>query len=230
VLLAVAALATLPAASDAQVAARPARAERWSLDAQYLHVGSGPISRRASRSLGATLGFDLARSSGTGVSWRAEGGWMRVARENSTAQGATLGASVGVPVGRGARRGDARLTLRPGVAALLGWEEAQGETPLYDWRGLPATGYAGQTGTQGYRQPARANAAGGGVSLGAELRVSRGLSVTGSVREWLFAGDVIRADRSSTLGGLGLAIRPAAFAADAGRLWKAGLRTVGGGR
>ena len=167
----------------------------------------------------------LGRAVGRGAPTRGarvEAGWLRASRVTTQAQGVTLGMSVGLPVGlQDASDTPAprpSLTFRPGVAVLAGWAEAQETDAWYTWRGLPNTAYAGQTGTASTWRPVRGRTTGAGVSLAADLRLSRAVALTGAVREWAFTGPVIRPNRWATLAGLGLSVRPRAFAADT-RLW-----------
>lgn len=199
-------------------APHPTSHDRWTVDAQYLHVGAAPIRRHA----GASMGLTIARALGSRDPARAlqlEGGWLRASRVQTQVQGVTLGLSAGLPVG-------SSLTVRPGAAMLAGWAEAQDVTSAYDWRGMPNTADVGQSGTEQFLRPVRGRAAGAGASLGADLRLASGVSIVGSVREWMFTGAVIRPNRHATLAGVGVAVRPRAVAAGARAWWHDG-ETVG---
>lgn len=196
--------------------------DRWSVGFDYLHLGAAPIGRRAEPSMDVTLGRALGPGDPTRAT-RVEAGWLRASRVTTQAQGVTLGMSFGVPLGRRAAEerpahGPA-LTLRPGAAVLAGWAEAQDSTAFYAWRGLPNTAYAGQTGTAVAWRPVRGRTTGAGLSLGADLRLTRAVAITGSVRQWAFTGPVIRPNRHATLAGLGVAVRPRTLAADVRTLW-----------
>lgn len=196
-------------------------ADRWSVDAHNLHAGAAPIRRHAGTSMAVTLARTFGRSTPTRAP-RLEVGWLRASRVRTQAQGVTLGASLGLPIGPRAPwdTTSALLTLRPGAALLAGWAEAQTATLTYDWRGLPDTPYAGQTGTQTVWRPVRGRTTGAGLSLGADLHLTNGLSVVGSVRHWTFTGPVIRPNRQATLAGLGIAARPRALAHEARAWWR----------
>jgi hypothetical protein len=137
---------------------------------------------------------------------------MRASRITTQAQGVTLGVSMGLPVGhRPAESATLRhpvLSVRPGLALLAGWAEAQTSTGSYNWQGVPGTDHAGQTGTQDVWRPIRGRTTGAGIALGADLRVARHVAVTGSLRSWAFTGPVIRPNRRATLAGVGLAVHP----------------------
>jgi hypothetical protein len=200
---------------------RPAAGDRWTVAGEYLHLGAAPIQRRAEPSMRVALG----RALGAGHASRAvrvEAGWLRASRVTTQAQGVTLGVSAGLPVGgRATEAGDAGpvLALRPGLAVLAGWAEAQGESVWYSWRGLPGTSLEGQVGTASRYTPVRGRTTGAGVSLAADLRLTPALALTGSVQRWAFTGAVIRPNRQATLAGVGLAVRPRAFAGELHRLW-----------
>jgi hypothetical protein len=199
----------------AQAPARPA--DPWSFDAQYLQLAPTATSRDATPSLGLTLGRALGRGS---VEWRAEAGWSRAVRRGTSAQGATLGLSAGIPLG--GRLG--RLVLRPGVSALAGWAESQDSVALYAWRGEAGTPLAGTTGSQLAWSTVRGRTLAIGASLGAELRLTRSIGVAASVRQWHFGGDAASPNRDVTLAGIGMVVRPRLAAGDARRWWR-GVRS-----
>jgi hypothetical protein len=221
------AVGALPARAQRPDVRPEADTDRWTVAAEYLHVGAAPIQRRAEPSMTVTLG----RAFGAGHPSRAlrvEAGWLRASRVSTQAQGVTLGTSVGIPVGRhdasDGRAGAAALTFRPGVAVLAGWAEAQTMSPTYSWRGVPNTEYAGQTGTAVAWRPVRGRTTGAGVTLAADLRLSPATALTGAVQQWAFTGPVIRPNRQATLAGVGLTVRPRTFVADTRRWWSAGTR------
>ncbi len=187
-------------------------AGRWTAGYQFLHVGAAPIRRDAARSMSVTLGFALGRTADAPHAPRLEAGWLRASRPLTQVQGVTLGGSVGLPATR-------ELTLRPGVAVLTGWAEAQAGGTTYGWQGLPGTPYAGQTGTQPVWYPVRGRTSGASLALHADLALTPALAVTGAVQQWAFTGPVIRPNRHATLAGVGVALRPRALAREAHALW-----------
>jgi len=196
----------------------------WTFDAQYLHWNAGDVRRHATPSFEATLGRAAGDAGVAGANWRIEAGWLRAVRATTTAQGATLGLSAGIAVpGTGSRGADAspRLTVRPGIALLAGWAEAQDSTTIYDWRGLPGTAAAGTTGSEYTFSTTRGATMGVGMTLGAELRITRAIALSASARHWMFSGGVIAPNRQSTLIGLGAAMHPALLAHDVRRAWHA---------
>jgi hypothetical protein len=194
-------------------------APRWTAVATYLHLGARPIHRRAEPS----MAVGVARTLGAGDPARAvqvEAGWLRASRVTTQAQGVTAGLSVGLPLGSGAAwdaTAGPTLILRPGVAVLAGWAEAQSGEPSYSWRGLAGTPFEGQTGTESTLKPARGRTTGGGLSFAADLRLTRAIALTGSMQRWAFTGSVIRPNRQATLAGIGLAVHPGALARGARR-------------
>ena len=158
---------------------------------EWLHVGGEALHRDATQSLSLTLAHD--RPSGL----RVELGYLRAARERTNAEGAT--AAVSLPLRSG------RVTVRPGLAMLVGAAEASVDRAGYNWRDADGTI---QTGHQGRPLDSNGTTVGGGLSLGAEVRVGAGVSLAASVRQWVFSGQVLRADRASTLMGLGLSVHP----------------------
>jgi hypothetical protein len=193
--------------------------DSWALDAQYLHLGPDGTSRDATPSLAFTLARRIEVGPGArAMDWRAEAGWLRGVRGGVTAQGITLGLSAGV------RTPASRLTLRPGLALLAGWAASQDSSSLYDWRGLPETPQDGTTGTQSALSTMRTRTLGAGVALGAELRVSRALALSASIRHWRFGGRAAAADRDMTLGGIGVLVNPGELARGARRLTRATRR------
>jgi hypothetical protein len=228
--LAVVAVAALPAGAQRPDSLPHPDVDRWTVAAEYLHAGAAPIGRRAEPSMFITVGRALGAGHPS-QAVRVEGGWLRASRVTTQAQGVTLGASVGLPVGRrataGADAGTAALTLRPGAAVLAGWAEAQTTTPAYAWRGVPNTAFAGQTGTAVAWRPVRGRTTGAGVTLAADLRLSPAVALTGAVQQWAFTGPVIRPNRQATLAGVGITLRPRTLVADTRQWWREGVRPAG---
>jgi hypothetical protein len=177
------------------------------MDVQYLQLSGRPIRRDATPSLGATIGRELGRLGGSGPAWSAEVGWLRAVRSGTTAQGATVGISTGFAL---PHTGDepSRFTLRPGLALLAGWAESEDSTALYDWRGIAGSADAGTSGTERSYSTVRARTQGVGASIGAEFRLSDALALSASVRQWTFRGHAMSSNRSQTLAGVGVAVRP----------------------
>lgn len=208
------ALGVAPAHAQRSGATPHTAANRWTIAAEYLQVGAGPIHRRAEPSMSVTVGHAFGAGDPTRAA-QVTLGWLRASRVTTQAQGVTAGLSVGLPLGAGTAWSVApgpTLVVRPGFAVLAGWAEAQTQEPLYDWRGLPATSFAGQTGSEMKWQPVRGRTTGAGLSLAADLRLTRTLSLASSVQRWSFTGPVIRPNRLATLAGVGLAVHPRAFA------------------
>jgi hypothetical protein len=196
----------------AQRPAEPmAPSDPWTLDAQYLQLSSGAVARHATPSLGVVLSKSIGTSVGSNsIAWRAEAGWLRAVRQATTAQGATLGisADLGLPNEASA---PSRLIIRPGIAVLAGWAEAQDSVALYPYLGAAA----GAPGTQYSWFTTRGRTFGAGVSLGAEFRLSSAIGVSASIRQWSFSGDVVAPNRSVMLGGVGISVHPQALVRDA---------------
>ena len=165
------------------------------LSAEWLHANSGALRRAALPSY--AWGIALDRPGGV----RLEAGYLRAVRPTTTAKGMTGG--VGLTLA------DGRVTLRPGVAGLVGVAENNGDRDGYDWTGVDDTPLGGEEGHQDRPVYERGTIVGGGISLAADVRLLAGLSLTGSVRQWVFSGGVLRGDRGRTLAGLGISLRPA---------------------
>jgi len=189
----------------------------WTVDAQYLQLNSGSLARHATPSLSAVLSKSIGVGSSP-ISLRAEGGWLRAVRQATTAQGVTVGvaADLGLPNEASAL---SRLIIRPGIAVLAGWAEAQDSVALY-----PYVGGTGAPGTQFSWFTTRGRTYGAGVSLGAELRLTSAIGVSASIRHWSFSGDAIAPNRNVMLGGVGIAVHPQALVRDA-RGWLHALST-----
>ena len=167
--------------------------ETLSLSAEWLHANRGDLHRDALPSYGWSIAHD--RPNGM----RFELGYLRAARPTTTAKGVTGG--FGLRFDRG------RFSVRPGVAALVGVAETNADLGGYDWRGIEAPN-DGQDGHQGRAVYSRGTTIGGGLSLGAEYHLGAGVSLTGSVRQWLFSGPVLSSHPDRTLAGFGLSLRP----------------------
>jgi hypothetical protein len=142
-----------------------------------------------------SYGWSIAHDRPNGL--RLELGYLRAARPTTTAKGVTGGV--------GLRFDHGRLSVRPGIAALVGIAETNGDGDGYDWRGVDD---ADQEGHQARLVYARGTTVGGGVGVGAELRLGAGVSLTGSVRQWVFSGSELSANRDRTLAGFGLSLNP----------------------
>lgn len=223
---ALATLATLASPAAAQPGA-PAP-DRWTLRADWLHAGAAPLVRDAAPGAGLVAGRefgDAARVAG-GATWRVEAGWQRVARRPTTAKGATVALSRGFVVGR--RADDLAgagalpwLVVRPGVAAMVGRAESQAADPLYAWRGLPGTAWAGTSGTERVPVARRTGTVGAAATLALELPLTGGLALGGSLSGWRWnAAEVLGASRSLAVGGVGLVVRPRRGAHDARWWWR----------
>jgi hypothetical protein len=160
---------------------------------EWVHVGGEGLHRDASQSMTLILAHD--RPNGL----RLELGYLRVARSASNAEGLTAG--VGFPVRTG------RLTLRPGLSMLVGAAEAGVDQGGYNWQGTDGA-FQGQTGNQGRPLDANGTTVGGGLSLSGEYPLLAGISLSASVRQWLFSGSIISSNRAPTLAGLGLSVNP----------------------
>lgn len=196
-----AAIGLVAAAGEAQgqqAAAAAVPFGAYVASAEWLHGNSGALHRDALPSYGWSLGVD--RPAGL----RLEAGYLRVARPTTTAKGFMAGA------GWNFVRGP--VTVRPGVSTLIGVAETNAASDGYDWRGLDETPYEGSEGHQGRQRYERGTTVGAGLNLAADLHLVAGLSLTGSVRQWLFSGDVLSGNRDRTLAGLGLSVRPGVVA------------------
>lgn len=177
------------------VAPSSARAQRLAVGVEWLQAGAGPLHRRALPSLAASVRHDVRRG-------QLELGWLRAARPNTTAQGATAGIAAPLTAGR--------LTLRPGVAALVGRATSTADSGGYHWWASRDTA---PTAVDYRARPrlTRGTTVGAGAALAADVRLGAGVAMTGSVRAWRFSGDVLGADRSPVLGGVGVSVRPGAW-------------------
>jgi hypothetical protein len=134
----------------------------------------------------------------------------------TTAQGVTLGLSTGLRTTAGAR-----FVLRPAIALMAGWAESQDSSALYDWRGVPGTPDAFTSGTQYTFTTLRGRTYGAGLMLGGEVRLTRAVRLSASLRHWQFTGDAAAANRRMTLAGVGVVAQPATLVREARRWWHA---------
>ena len=189
----------------------------WSADLQYLQLSPNAGGRQATPSLGVTLGRTLADGATAGrMDWRAEAGWSRAVRGATTAQGVTLGMSAGLRTSE-----NARFVLRPAIALMAGWAESQDSSALYDWRGVPGTADAGTSGTQYSWSTLRGRTFGAGVIVGGELRLTRAVRLSASLRHWGFTGGAAAPNRRMTLAGIGIVAQPVTMVREARRWWHA---------
>jgi hypothetical protein len=165
--------------------------ETLTVSAEWLHANSGPLHRDALPSYGWSIAHD--RPNGL----RLELGYLRAARPTTTAKGVTAGV--------GLRFDHGRFSVRPGIAALVGIAETNGDRDGYDWRDVDDVD---QEGHQARLVYARGTTVGGGVGVGAEFRLGAGVSLTGSVRQWVFSGSELSGKRGRTLAGVGLSLNP----------------------
>ena len=197
----VAAQADAPRAADTLAVAPAARVSRGHVAAEWLQAGAGPIPRPARPRRAGACARPFAGGPLAGAA-RARGG-RRAGRPTTTAEGVTAGLAWGATAGP--------LTVRPGFAVLAGRAISTVDSGGYDWRGI-APPYLGQTGYQDRPRLTRGATVGAGLQLGADVALVRDLHLTGSLRQWTFSGDVIRANRSPFLAGVGRAVdrtRPA---------------------
>lgn len=195
-----------PAPAVVPIVRPPSFLSRVTFAGEWAHLGAGPVSRpdapyTAARSLVGTASVNLGPV--TAPRLRLDLGWVRGVRSPSTSQGVTAGASLPFTI---AGTND-RVHLYPGVAAAAGWSESQGDTWRYDWRGIAGTTAAGQAGTQTAPAIARSAMTGFGMHVAGDVALTRGVALTGSVRQWAFRGRAA-ADSHMLLAGIGLALRP----------------------
>jgi hypothetical protein len=186
-------LLAMAGSAQAQHPVRPAAPdwETLTVSAEWLQANSGPLHRDALPSYGWSIAHD--RPNGL----RLELGYLRAARPTTTAKGVTAGA--------GLRFDHGRFSVRPGIAALVGVAETNADRDGYDWRGV---GDPDQEGHQARFVYARGTTVGGGIGVGAEFRLGAGVSLTGSLRQWVFSGSVLSGNRGRTLTGIGLSLNP----------------------
>jgi hypothetical protein len=182
----------LPAAAPlhAQSAGNGSLGPISSVSSEWLQLNDRSMNRNGSPSSATTIGHDLA----TGL--RFELGYLRAARNESSAKGITGGLSIPLSY--------RRLTLRPGASVLVGQAQAVSDAGGYFYTS-PATGQAAY---QPRMQYSRGSTVGMIGTLGAELQIGAGVSATGSIREATFSGTVLAGNRSRTLSGFGLSVRP----------------------
>ena len=177
---------------------------RLTVAGEWAHLGAGPVSRpddphTAARSLVGTA--SVALGSVTAPRVRLDLGWVRGVRSPSTSQGVTAGASLPVSLLGG------RAHLYPGIAAAAGWSESQGATWRYNWRGLDGTADAGQFGVHTAPVIVRSTMTGFGMHVAGDVPLTRGIALSGSLRQWAFRGRAA-ADSHMLLAGIGLAFHP----------------------
>ena len=177
---------------------------RVTVAGEWAHLGAGPVSRpddphTATRSLVGTA--SVALGSVTAPRMRLDLGWLRGVRSPSTSQGVTAGASLPMSVLGG------HAHLYPGIAAVAGWSESQDATYGYEWRGVAGTAAAGQFGVHTTPTILRSTMTGFGLHIVGDVPLTRGLALSGSLRQWAFRGRAA-ADSHMLLAGVGVAFRP----------------------
>ena len=187
--LAVPALLALAAPARAQKAASGSFGPISAVSADWLHLNGGEMYRNGSPSTAWGVAHDFRSN------LRFELGYLRVARNESSAKGATAGVSIPISYHR--------LTVRPGVMLLAGTAQATRDSGGYYF-----TTPTGQTGYQPSMRYSRGTTIGAIASLSAEIRLTAGVSATASIRQAGFSGDVLYDARFRTLAGFGLTVRP----------------------
>jgi len=182
-------LLSLAAPARAQKAASGSFGPISAVSADWLHLNGGRMDRDGSQSTAWSLAHDFDNS------LRFELGYLRVARNESSAKGATAGVSIPISYNR--------LTVRPGVMLLAGTAQATRDSGGYYF-----TTPTGQTGYQPSMRYSRGTTIGAIASISAEIRLTAGVSATASIRQAGFSGDVLSDDRFRTLAGFGLTVRP----------------------
>jgi hypothetical protein len=126
--------------------------------------------------------------------WAVDAGWLRIARNLSTVQGAFV--SFGVPLTWG------RLLAVPSIGAFGGQAQRSVDSTGYDFVG--PNGVIGHTPRYSF---SKSGSAGGGVGLTLEVPVYRAVALRASGSEWYFSGATLEGDRARTLVGVGLSVR-----------------------
>ncbi len=153
----------------------------------WLQANALPLDRDAMHSGALTIA--LRRQT-----WSLEAGWLRVARELSTVQGATFS------VGRLLHWSGALVI--PSIGVFGGKGEASRDSTGYDF-----VDSQGITGHQPRYSYSSASAFGGSAGLAVEYPVYRALSARARVAQWFFSGAPLEGDRARTLVGAGLSLR-----------------------
>ena len=181
-------------AQSQSAAMTPSLGPLTAVSAEWLQIGTGSLYRNVTPSLAITVAHDHLNG------LRLEVGYLRAVRRLSTVNGATGGISMPLTHGR--------LTVRPGIGALVGRAVTAVDEGGYAWQS--DTPDSTETGYQSHRRYMRETTVGGAVNLSAELQVIRALAITASIRQWIFTGDAIRQNRTPMLAGLGLSFHPGA--------------------
>jgi hypothetical protein len=187
--LSLAVLVSPPCTVHAQQAASGSVGPISAISADWMHVNDGAMRRDGSQSAAWSLAHDF------GSRLRFELGYLRAAREESSAKGATAGISFPMSFHR--------VTIRPGATLLAGVAQASRDSGGYYY-----TNSGGQTSYQPRMRYTRGSTVGAIASLGAEFRLTAGFSATATIRQAGFSGDVLDGDRLRTLAGFGLSVRP----------------------
>jgi hypothetical protein len=154
---------------------------------EWLQATAMPLDREALHS----MAFDLSWRQ---TSWQLTGGWLRIARDLSSVQGATLGA--------GALLHWKQILFIPSLSLFGGESYASRDTTGYDFVGTG--GVIGHVPRYDYSS---AFSMGGGVGLNIEFPIYRMVAGRVSASHWLFSGHPLENDRQRTNVGAGLSIR-----------------------
>jgi hypothetical protein len=154
---------------------------------EWLQANALPLDRNTL----ASVSFDASLRHSH---WAVDAGWLRIARNLSTVQGAFV--SFGVPLAWG------HLLALPSIGAFGGQAQRSVDSTGFDFVG--PNGVIGHTPRYSFSQ---SGSAGGGVGLTLEVPVYRAVALRASGSEWYFSGATLAGDRARTLVGVGLSIR-----------------------
>ncbi len=154
---------------------------------EWLQANALPLDRN-------TLGSVSVDASLRRSHWAVDAGWLRIARNLSTVQGAFV--SFGVPLAWG------RLLAVPSIGAFGGQAQRSVDSTGFDFVG--PNGVVGHTPRYSF---SKSGSAGAGVGLTLEVPVYRAVALRASGSEWYFSGATLDGDRARTLVGVGLSIR-----------------------
>jgi hypothetical protein len=184
----VAGLASVNAPAIAQRASTSATFDRGIVvGGEWLQATALPLDRNTL----ASVSFDASLRHSH---WAVDAGWLRIARNLSTVQGAF--ASFGVPLAWG------RLLALPSIGAFGGQAQRSVDSTGFDFIG--PNGVVGHTPRYSF---SKSGSAGAGVGLTLEVPVYRAVALRASGSEWYFSGATLDGDRARTLVGVGLSVR-----------------------